>query len=413
MLLDRSLDDFEILELVGEGTYGKVHRAIDKRTRQVVALKEVVLKTAHEGFPVTSIREIKILRRLKHANIINLQGIVAPAPASFHAELRKRADTLPPGTPASRTAPPGPVTSQQQQQQQQPPQSQQNPQQGQQQKDMPSGIHMLFDWMQHDLTGVLQEQNMAKKLFHPSQTKCVMQQLLTGLEFSHRNGIVHRDIKCANLLISHDGILKLADFGLAREFDFVPPDAESFDVPPGYTNKVITLWYRPPELLLGSTQYGPAIDIWSAGCIMGEILMGGALFCTDTEMKVLDRIFNLRGFPVSTPSEAPPPLPDGTPACPVWPGVESLPLWKEAQKLPSAKRKPTDRLRQVLENLPSDAQDLLGGLLAVNPFHRLTAAAALEHPYFRSPPLPCQPRDLPLNKSHSCHELRMKKTFGR
>ena len=97
-----------------------------------------------------------------------------------------------------------------------------------------------------------------------------MKQLLTGLTYCHLNNILHRDIKGSNLLIDNQGVLKLADFGLAR-----PCALENSKT---LTNRVITLWYRPPELLLGTRAYGPAVDMWSAGCIFAELLQGRPIF---------------------------------------------------------------------------------------------------------------------------------------
>lgn len=103
-----------------------------------------------------------------------------------------------------------------------------------------------------------------------------MKQLLLGLKHCHENGVLHRDIKTSNLLLSKDGVLKIADFGLATSFD--PARTQPM------TSQVITLWYRPPELLLGATFYGVAVDLWSAGCILGELLMGQPIFPARTEV---------------------------------------------------------------------------------------------------------------------------------
>ncbi len=116
---------------------------------------------------------------------------------------------------------------------------------------------MVFEYMDHDLTGLMMSEGSTWRPTEP-QVKCYMKQLLVGLNYCHANGVLHRDIKGSNLLISNKGQLKLADFGLAR------PYTENQG---NYTNRVITLWYRPPELLLGAVQYGPAIDIWSAGYV--------------------------------------------------------------------------------------------------------------------------------------------------
>ncbi|PNX91220.1 cyclin-dependent kinase, partial [Trifolium pratense] len=121
--------------------------------------------------------------------------------------------------------------------------------------------------MDHDLTGLADRPGMR---FTVPQIKCYMRQLLTGLHYCHVNQVLHRDIKGSNLLIDNEGNLKLADFGLARSF--------SNEHNANLTNRVITLWYRPPELLLGTTRYGPAVDMWSVGCIFAELLHGKPIF---------------------------------------------------------------------------------------------------------------------------------------
>lgn len=108
------------------------------------------------------------------------------------------------------------------------------------------------------------------------QVKCYMHQLLSGLEHCHNHGVLHRDIKGSNLLIDNGGILKIADFGLASTFD---PNHKR-----PMTSRVVTLWYRPPELLLGATDYGVGIDLWSAGCILAELLAGKPIMPGRTEV---------------------------------------------------------------------------------------------------------------------------------
>lgn len=108
------------------------------------------------------------------------------------------------------------------------------------------------------------------------QVKCYMQQLLSGLQHCHERGILHRDIKASNLLIDKNGMLKIADFGLAN---FFPPQQRR-----PLTSRVVTLWYRAPELLLGSTDYGVGIDLWSAGCLLPEMFTGKPLMPGRTEV---------------------------------------------------------------------------------------------------------------------------------
>lgn len=120
-------------------------------------------------------------------------------------------------------------------------------------------FYLVFTFCEHDLAGLLSNRNVK---FSLGEIKEVVKQLLDGLYFIHAQKILHRDMKAANVLITKNGVLKLADFGLARPL---------MKQNPKYTNRVVTLWYRPPELLLGERNYSPAIDIWGAGCIMAEM----------------------------------------------------------------------------------------------------------------------------------------------
>ncbi len=146
---------------------------------------------------------------------------------------------------------------------------------------------MVFEYMDHDLTGILT---------HPSfvlgaeNIKDMNKQMLEGLAYLHHRGVLHRDLKGSNILVNNQGELKLADFGLAR---FYHKHRTSLD----YTNRVITLWYRPPELLLGGTAYGPAVDVWSAGCIMIEIFTRKAIFPGQDEIQQLQLIYEIMGIP--------------------------------------------------------------------------------------------------------------------
>jgi len=134
--------------------------------------------------------------------------------------------------------------------------------------------------MDHDLMGLM---DTAQMEFSEAQIKCFTKQLLSGLHYCHRRGIMHRDIKGANLLINHAGILKIADFGLSRTFN-------DKDLQYRYTNRVVTLWYRPPELLLGAVVYGPGIDMWGVGCIMAELLTRKPLFPGKNERDQMDKV---------------------------------------------------------------------------------------------------------------------------
>ena len=225
---DRNVDMYEILTKIGEGTYGEVFKARDKQTGRLIykrfeyqnimfldhlgelcALKKVRLENEKEGFPITAVREIQILRQLTHINIVNLKEIVMDARSI--TDIRN--DT---------------------------------------------SFYLVFEYCDHDLFGLLDSGLIQLSLDHVAS---FMRQLMSGLAYCHKRQFLHRDIKCSNILLNNNGTIKLADFGLARLYN-----ADDKDRP--YTNKVITLWYRPPELLLGEERYGPAIDIWSCGYVV-------------------------------------------------------------------------------------------------------------------------------------------------
>ncbi|KAG9290339.1 hypothetical protein G9A89_007070 [Geosiphon pyriformis] len=299
---------YEKLVQVGEGTYGKVYKARNSETGAIVALKRIRMETEREGFPITALREIKILQDLDHEHVVKLLEIMV----------------------------------------------------------VKGSVYMVFEYMDHDLTGVLSNPQIK---FEPQHIKCLMKQLLEGIGFLHSRGILHRDIKGSNILLNNCGQLKLADFGLARQFQ----PRRMHD----YTNRVITLWYRPPELCLGSTVYGPEVDIWSAGCIMVELFTGKPLFQGTDEITQLEAIYQLLGSPSTH----------------TWPAMAELP-WYELirfEKLWESK------FEEVYgEILSPKALELICTLLSVNPTDRPTAMEALELPYFTAEePEACLPENLP------------------
>nr|XP_043630774.1 cyclin-dependent kinase C-2-like [Erigeron canadensis] len=330
----RSVDCFEKLEQIGEGTYGQVYMAKEIRTGEIVALKKIRMDNEREGFPITAIREIKILKKLHHENVIKLKEIVtSPGPEK---EDQGRPD-------------------------------------GNKYK---GGIYMVFEYMDHDLTGLADRPGMR---FSVPQIKCYMRQLLTGLHYCHVNQVLHRDIKGSNLLIDNEGNLKLADFGLARSF--------SNDHNGNLTNRVITLWYRPPELLLGTTKYGPAVDMWSVGCIFAELLHGKPIFPGKDEPEQLSKIFELCGAPDEIN----------------WPGVSKIPWYNNFKPTRPLKR----RLREVFRHFDRHALELLEKMLTLDPSQRISAKDALDAEYFWIDPLPCDPKSLP--KYEASHEFQTKK----
>ncbi|KAJ3707684.1 hypothetical protein LUZ61_011389 [Rhynchospora tenuis] len=331
----RSVDCFEKLEQIGEGTYGQVYMAKETRTGEIVALKKIRMDNEREGFPITAIREIKILKKLHHQNVIQLKEIVTS---------------------------PGPEKDEQG-----------RPAEGNKYK---GNIYMVFEYMDHDLTGLSDRPGMR---FSIPQIKCYMRQLLTGLHYCHVNQVLHRDIKGSNLLIDNEGNLKLADFGLARCF--------SGDQNANLTNRVITLWYRPPELLLGSTKYGPQVDMWSVGCIFAELLHSKPILPGKNEPEQLRKIFELCG----TPDES------------NWPGVTKMPWYNNLKPAHPRKR----CLREVFKNFDPYALDLLEKMLTLDPENRISAKDALDAEYFWTDPLPCDPKSLPTYESS--HEFQTKR----
>nr|TKW18598.1 hypothetical protein SEVIR_5G441600v2 [Setaria viridis] len=223
-------------------------------------------------------------------------------------------------------------------------------------------LYLVFEYMEHDLTGLTACATASGRRLSLPQVKCYMKQLLSGIEHCHNNGVLHRDIKSSNLLVSSDGILKIADFGLATSYD---PD----NMRP-MTSQVITLWYRPPELLLGATHYGVGVDLWSVGCILAELLLGEPIFPGRTEVEQLHKIFKLCG----TPSED---------------------YW-EKMKFAHPTFKPYERcLAEKFKDVPPSTLSLLETLLSIDPDMRGTATDALNSEFFRTEPYACEPSSLP------------------
>ncbi|XP_028780508.1 protein IMPAIRED IN BABA-INDUCED STERILITY 1 [Neltuma alba] len=324
-------DSFEKLEKIGQGTYSSVFRAREVETGRMFALKKVRFDNFQPDSVRFMSREITILRRLDHPNIMKLEGV---------------------------------ITSR-----------------------LSSSLYLVFEYMEHDLAGLVSCPDIT---FKDSQVKCYMRQLLSGVEHCHLRGIIHRDIKVSNILVNNDGILKIGDFGLANTIS-------SGNKHP-LTSRVVTLWYRPPELLMGSTNYGLSVDLWSVGCVFGELFLGKPILKGRTEVEQLHKVFKLCGSP---PDE----------------------FWKKC-KLPHATMfKPQiayeNSFSERFQDIPETALALMKTLLSIDPHERGTASSALMSEYFNTKPLACDPSSLPKyppNKEMDAknrEEVRRKKTGGK
>jgi non-specific serine/threonine protein kinase len=260
----------------------------------MVALKEIHLDS-EEGTPSTAIREISLMKELKHENILSLYDVI-------HTENK---------------------------------------------------LMLVFEFMDKDLKRYMDTRG--DQLDYVT-IKSFMHQLLRGIACCHENRVLHRDLKPQNLLINKRGQLKLADFGLARAFG-IPVNT--------FSNEVVTLWYRAPDVLLGSRTYNTSIDMWSAGCIMAEIYTGRPLFPGTTNEDQLQKIFRLMG----TPSEH------------SWPGISQFSEYK-----PNFHVYATQDLRLILPQIDQLGLDLLNRMLQLRPEMRISAAEAIKHPWFNDLP---------------------------
>ena len=330
------LSSYEILDKVGEGTFGEVFKALDKANRTPVALKRIIFASEVEkdadkrqslladGLPLLFIRETRLLKSLQHENIVELLDI-----AVQHSAEPTKSDIKTSHLTGGSVK-----------------------------------YFYVFPFIDHDLAGLIDNIQFA---FTHSVIKCLLKQLLEGLNYLHLNKIVHRDLKPANLLIDKRGLLKITDFGIARMRD---PECEG-----RYTPKVVTRWYRSIEVCLGSTDYSYAVDMWSVGCILGEmvtrkVLMNGTSD-TDQIFKIMQVCGNLTAV-----------------NCPGW---RNLP---HAHVVPNSPFQP-GTLEITFQNEPVEYTSLVRALLSLNAADRMTALQALDAEYLWSLPMPCLPEHIP------------------
>lgn len=241
-------------------------------------------------------------------------------------------------------------------------------------------IFLVLEFVEHDLKSILEDM---PEPFLASEVKTLLLQLASGVAYLHENWILHRDLKTSNLLLNNRGQLKIADFGMARYVG---------DPPPKLTQLVVTLWYRAPELLLGATQYGAAVDMWSVGCIFGELLAREPLLQGRNEVDELAKIFELCGIPTEES----------------WPSFRRLPNAR-ALRLPGKGAATGSLIRAKFPLLTSAGAALLNSLLALDPDKRPTAREMLAHEYFRQDPKPKQEVMFPTFPSKAGQERRRRR----
>lgn len=291
---------FEKVEKLGEGVYGKVYKVklseneVDSGKQQYYAIKVFKENSLTEGMDVTALREISILKEIKHENIVKLHDM-------FYG-----------------------ITS----------------------------LFLAYEYVDIELSKILY----SPLNLNESIIKNFMYQMLSGLATLHKNGVLHRDLKPQNLLINSNGILKIADFGFAR---FIASPEEEM------TGGVISDWYRPPEILFGAKYYSYSIDVWSIGCIFGELILKEPLFRATGEVEMLKKIFSLLGVPDDS-----------------WPDCNQLPkflLFEGGVPI-------TIKEKFSTYSISKEGIDLLEKMLKLNPNKRISAEEALNDVYFKTEP---------------------------
>jgi serine/threonine protein kinase len=315
-------DRYEIIASTSFGTCGEVFKGRDKSTGDLVAVKRIKNHSPDIGFPMNSMREIKSLRALDHPNIVRLHGV--------HTG-----------------------------------------------RDQGS-VYLVFEYCEYDLAALL-----VATALSPLQVRCYLRQIFVALGVLSIRQWLHRDLKPANILITPRHIIKLADFGLAKQMD---PSRKA-----KFTNEVVTIWYRPPELLMGSDRYGPEIDVWSAGCIFYEMLTRNVLFrsMSGEAAQEIDAIFKIHGFP----------------------GAE---VWEAWENLPQAMHFRTPRyencgdfskyLDSTLPPESESAKDLLVRMLEYDARKRISPEAVLDHPYIKTHGDQIMPENIPPLRLAETHQ---------
>ncbi|KUI65269.1 Serine/threonine-protein kinase ppk23 [Cytospora mali] len=326
--VSRSVENYDKLNDIEEGAYGWVARAKEIATGKVVALKRLKIEANDRNG--LPVTGIREIQILKDCN---------------HKNIVKLQEVVV-GEDTSRI----------------------------------ENIFLVLDFLEHDLKSILEDM---PQPFLASEVKTLLLQLAGGVAYLHDHYILHRDLKTSNLLLNNRGQLKIADFGMARYVG---------DPAPKLTQLVVTLWYRAPELLLGAAGYGGAVDMWSVGCIFGELLTREPLLQGRNEVDELTRIFELCGIPTEE----------------AWPGFRRLPNAKSL-RLPAGRATAGSVVRAKFPLLTAAGASLLNGLLSLNPARRPSAKDMINHEYFRQDPRPKSEAMFPTFPSKAGQERRRRR----
>lgn len=292
--------DYLIFEEIGKGVYGAVTRAQRFGSEEMVAIKRLHYDPDAwaDGIPAHALREVSLLLDFNHPNVVDLKEVV---------EVGRQ------------------------------------------------DMRLVFEYLPMDLHMVLRNCRRNGELLPMEKVRRHTRDLLTGIYACHCRSLVHRDLKPQNILVAHDGTVKIADFGLSRVI--VSPLRS-------HTLDVVTLWYRAPEILLGAQRYGFEVDIWSAGCVFGEMCINHALFAGDSEIGTIFKIFQMLG----TPSEN------------NWP--EGMQLDHFKGRFPKWTGSGVRSLLQIQPALTeNNGLDLIGKLICFDPQTRITSRRAVRHEF--------------------------------
>ena len=290
---------YEKVEKISSGTYGKVYKVILKKDPSKIYALKMY-SNFQEGMDVTALREILILKEISHPNIVKMIDIFYNI----------------------------------------------------------NSLYVQYEYIDTELSHLIY-----KMKLEPKHIKNLFYQFLLGLSEIHKNCILHRDLKPQNLLVNNKGILKIADFGLAR---FISSPGRTM------TKNVISDWYRPPEIFFGAKLYSFSIDVWSAGCILGEMVLREPLFADNSEIGILTKIFSLLGVPDSS-------------------------SWADAEQLEHYKlfdNGDVVTIKKKFINFSPLGIDLLEKMIVLDPNKRISIKDALEHPYFNEEPKACSNEEI-------------------